>query len=805
MKNDLSAALRLVRSQPWFAAAIILTLAFAIGINTTVFTIANAVLYKEVPLPNGDRLVTVSNHSLKRGDKQFNLSYPEFETMRQQTESLEALEATASYQAIISESGVAPERFSAAHATAGLFPMLGIQPVAGRPFNERDFREGSDRTAYISYSVWKTRYGLDPDAVGGIVSINNQAVEIIGVMPDGFRFPSQEDVWTPYFPGEEREDRSSRRLQAFGLLNPGVSIGEANGEIALFAANIAQAHPETNENIGADVLTFHDRYNGGPIGIIFLAMLGATGFVLMIACSNVANMLLSRSLARRQEISIRAALGARRSQIVRQLLVESVTLSLLGGLLGLAITAFGVHAFDLATQSVGKPYWILFEIDYRVFAYFAIVSIGSGLLFGIGPALRTSRIDLNTVLKEGARGSDSRQTGRLSGALVALQFAMTFVLLTGAGLMLRSFFAAQDLNSFLPADSTLVASIAVPAAKGERYEDPSTRRVFFHELEKRLEQIPGVETAVLTNYLPGLGSATRNILIDGRPNDETVDPPQVSLLTQTKNYFSLIGLPIREGRTFLDTDNESNQLVAIASQEFVDTHWPDESGLGKRFAFDEKDKPADWITIVGVASDIVQQSRKDAPPPLVYVPHSQRPWAYMNVMLRVDGDPLALSVTLKNLVQELDTNLPVFDVQTLGQAQKHNYWFLNVFGTLFLSFAAIGLAMASVGIYATVAQSTARRVQEIGIRLALGSSPGGILRLVLRRGLIQMAIGLTAGVGIAYSTTHMLEGLMFRISPRDPIVFSVSIGLLVAIGFVASWLPARRAAQLSPTEALRDQ
>ncbi|MBK1877566.1 ABC transporter permease [Pelagicoccus mobilis] len=805
MKSDFIASLRLIRNHPWFSLAIIVTLAFGIGINTTVFTLANAVLFKPVPFPDGERLVSVSGRHPKNENWRMNLSYPDFTEFQAQTKSLEQLEGVNRFQAILSETGVAPERFSAARVTPDLFDMLQTLPAEGRPFSEQDFLDGSNRTALISSKAWKTRYGNDPDVIGSIVRLNGEATEIIGIMPDQFRFPSNEDVWIPYRPENAREDRSKRPLQAFAMLSPGSNINDANAELSLVAANISQEHPETNEDIGVDVLTFHERFNGGPIRIVFLAMMTATAFVLLIACSNVANLLLSRALTRRQEISIRSALGGRRSQIVRQLLTESVSLSILGGILGLTITALGVHAFDQATQDVGKPSWILFELDHRVFIYFALISIGSGLLFGILPAFRASRLDLNNILKDGVRGSDSKRTKLLSSGLVAFQFAMTFVLLTGAGLMLRSFFQARGLNDFLPAETTLTASIGLPERAEERYATPEKRREFYKELKTRLENLQRAKQVVLSSHLPGLGAAKKNIEIDGQEITDPENPPRASYIVQSEGYFSLTNIPLQEGRSFLNTDIESNQRVAIASEEFANKHWPEESALGKRFCFPEKDKERDWITIVGVVSDIVQEGQNEDAPPLVYLPHSQQPWGYMNIMLAIGDNPLSATSDLKTIVQDLDTDLPVFNIRTLKQAMERNYWFLNVFGTLFLSFAAIGLIMASIGIYASVAQSTARRVQEIGIRIALGAHPSHVARLVLKRGILQMAAGLIAGLALAFSTTHLLSGnLLFRVSPRDPIVFTFAIAMLAAIGTAASWLPARRATKLSPTQALRE-
>jgi predicted permease len=806
MLQDLRFAFRMIGSHRWFSAAVIATLALGIGINTTVFTLVNAVLFKPVPVPGGERIVTVSNYKLTKPDEHSGVSWPDYLEYKTQNHTLEGVEAVQRDQGTISEPGNPPERFSLARVTSGLYTLLRTPPVLGRGFSPSDGRPGAEAVVLLGNGVWKNRYASATTVIDRVIRVNSKPATIIGVMPEDFKFPNNEDFWMPLVPDADLEKRSVHNLELFALRKPGASIAEANADLAVIAGQIAAEHADTNKDLGVIVRTFHETYNGGPIHAIFLMMLGAVGFVLLIACANVANMMLSRAIARAREIAVRAAMGATRWQIVRQLLIESVLLSSLGGLLGLGFSSLGVHAFDLATRDVGKPYWILFNMDWRAYGYFAALSVLSGVIFGLVPALRASRVDLSTAMKDGTLGGGSNR-GRLTGALVVLQFALTVVLLAGAGLMMRSFFAAQKLNSFVRPQSVFTFRIQLPEGKGGRYETPETRRQLFDQLLPRLQALPGVtQVAAVTNF-PGLGSNERDLEIEGRPAPDSKQLPRVSFLVETPGYLPAIGLPLLTGRGFAATDGAPGKEAAIVSRAFAAKHWPGESAVGKRFRFVEKDKPVLWMTVIGVAADLEQNPNDQKTPPLVHVTYQQEPWGWMGVMLRGSSDPALLAGQVRAAVQKLDPDLPLFEVRTLSTALEKRRWFLRVFGTLFAVFAATGLLMASVGIYAVVAQTTARRTREIGIRMALGATAANISRLVLSRGLAQLLLGLVLGLGGAFAATRLMDNVGFLIgtSPHDPVVFVGITLLLIAIGLVACWLPARRAARIAPTEALRTE
>jgi predicted permease len=809
MMNDLRFALRTLWGHRWFSAAIIVTLALGIGVNTTVFTLVNAVLFKPVPVPGGERIVAIDDQRGRDARDHLRVSYPEFQDYRSENHTLEGLEAVGGGHAVISEHGNPPEEFEMARISPGLFGLLHTPPVLGRGFSPDDGKPGAPLVALISDRVWQRRYGGDPGVIGRAVRINSLPATIVGVMPAGFNFPAVENVWVPLVPDADSEKRSNRGLQLVGILRPGIAIEQAEADLAVIGQRLARAYPDSNRDVGPSVRTFHDAFNGGPIRLVFLMMLGAVGFVLLIACANVANMMLSRAVVRRRELSLRVALGASRWRIVRQLLTECVLLSCLGGALGLGLSAFGVHAFDLATQpdSVGKPYWVIFSMDYVACAYFAVISVLSGIVFGLIPALRASRVDLNTALKDDSRSAGSLRGGRLTGALVVLQFTLTVVLLAGAGEMMRSFFAAGSLNPFVPAERIFTARLQLPEGKGERYAEPAARRQFIERLEPLLAALPGVARASAASWLPAEGAAQDPIEIEGRPNPDPKQLPRISFVVQTPDYLPTIGLPILLGRGFAADDGAPGKEAAVVTREFAAHFWPNEPAIGRRFRFMRDNQPGPWTTVIGVCANIVQNLRDSDSPPLAYLPHRQEPWGWMALLLRTTSDPATLAGPLRAAVQQVDPDLPVQTAAPLPDALERQRWFLRVFGTVFLVFALIGLAMASVGIYAVVAQATAQRTREIGIRMALGATAAGIVRLVLGRGLVQLGLGLVLGLAGGFGATHLLSrgGLLLQTSPNDPLVFSGVAILLLAVGVFACLLPARKASRIAPTEALRSE
>ena len=804
MLSDLRFACRQLVRHRWFSLAVIVTLALSLGLNTTVFTLVNAVLFKPVPFPGGERFAVVTQEWPENRFSRGGISLAEFRAYRDQNRTFAQLEAIDRGSGVITENGIPPERHDDATITPGLLTMLQTPPALGRAFTDADAAPGAPRVLLISHRVWQNRYG-GADVLGRAVRYNGEPATIIGVMPEKFAFPDNQQIWLPLRPTPAFEERTARSLLVFGLRQPGASLTEAQTDLDVIAARTAKEFPATNKDVKPRVQTFHDLFNGGPIKLIFLLMLGAVGFVLLIACANVANLLLSRALTRSREFAVRASLGASRGQLIRQLLLECLVLSTLGGLIGLGLAQFGVHAFDLATQDVGKPSWIEFSMDWRAFLYFAVVSLGSGLVFGLVPALRASRVDLTTAMKDGTPAGSARG-GRLTATLVVVQFAATVVLLASAGLMVRGFFAVQQVNPFVPADEILGVRLALADAKGERYETPEARRAMHDRLQERLAKLPGVTHTAITSDLPGLGSQRRTVEIEGRPAKDGQRALEAAVSFAGPNYLPAINLPVLLGRGLDENDGLPGKEAAVVTRAFAARFFGDESPLGHRFrltGFDQK--PGPWITVVGVSGDLVQSVEGRNAPPLAFMSNRQEPWAWLTVLLRTSGDPAALAPAVRAAVQEIDPDLPIFELRPLRESMDRSIWFLVVFGSLFFTFAVIALVMASVGIYAVVAQNTARRTREIGIRMALGATAGGVVRLVLARGLWQLGLGLALGLAGALASAQLMESLIALASPHDPLVFVTITVLLGGLGLLACWLPARRAARVAPTEALRSE
>jgi putative ABC transport system permease protein len=796
--QDVHYALRGILAHRWFSAAIILTLALGIGLNTMIFTLVNAVLHKPVPVPGGERLVSITDRSLVRDDNNMSISYPDFVDYKGQTTFYESLEAATGITGILSESDLAPQQFRVSRATSGIFSMVHANAMLGRGFLLSDDQAGAPPVLVLGYDIWLERYAGQASVIGRQVRVDGQPATIVGVMPKGFQFPGNIDVWMPLVHNADLAKRDKRQLRAFAILKPGVSMSQANAELDAVAARLAGQYPE-DKDLGVSVLTFHQRFNGGSIRIVFLMMLAAVGFVLLIACADVANMMLCRSLSRKREMSIRTALGATRWRVIRQLMIESILLSILGGLAGLGLALAGVHWFDLAApKNTVRPYWIDFTMDYTVFGYFAALCILSGVLFGIAPALRSSKPDLMGLLKEGSHTVSRRRGGWLSGGLVIFQFALTLILLTGAGIFINGLYRGLTVNSFIPATQITTARLLLPPA---RYKDADACRRFVDQLLPLLRVIPGVSHAGIASDGPGLGAPRRQIEIEHVAVDNPAKLPSVAYIPQTPGYLEEIRLPLLRGRDFNEQDGTEHHEAAILTQDAANRLWPGQNPLGKHFRlFDEKKKDGNWITVVGVSADMVQEFQTNNPPPLLFVPYRQEGWNYMALVIESAGDPLPM---MRKVVQSLDPELPVSNPLRLNVALERQIWFLRVFGKIFMGFALIAMLMASVGLYALIAHATSSRTQEIGVRIAMGATIRNILLLIMKRGLWQIAAGLVLGIAAAWPLARILTSMPIGVPHSDPLILLGVSATLAAVGVFACWLPARRAAALDPVKAIR--
>jgi predicted permease len=799
--QDIRYALRAIAAHRWFSAAIVATLALGIGINAMVFTLSDAVLFKPLPFPHGDRIVAVVSTQPSNGQTRMNMSYPDFVDLRAHASSFASLEARLGANGVMSEATVPPQFVSIGRVTAGVFALTGVSPLLGRRLSVNDELADAPAVMVMGYGLWRARYGQSRDVIGRVVRIDDRPVTIVGVMPDGYAFPNNEQAWMPLQDADhDRDARDNRPLIVIGVLKPGVSITSAGRNVDAIAAQLAATYPATNQGIGADVMTFNDRFNNGKVRTVFELMLAAVALVLLVACANVANMLLGAALKRYRDIAIRTALGASRARIVRQLLVESVILGLAGGALGLALAVTGVHLFNVAVtpENTGKPSWLLFTVDYRVLAYLVAISVGSAVVFGLAPALRSARVDVNDVLKEGGRGGSGRSSW-LSDALVVAQFTMAVVLLTASGLMMRSLLAGERVNDWMPSDRLLTAHIRPPAS---RYADAGARLRFFDEVLPRVAALPGVTRAALMTSAPGLGAGGDRTEIEGHLIETPASRPLVSHVGVSDAYFAAIDLPIVRGRAFEDVDGRPGHEAAIISRAFAARYWPNADPIGRRLRFNGGQQPGPWLTVVGVSGDLITSVTRAEIEPVVFTPYRQSADADVMLALRTAGSPSALTNVLRQTMQAADPDLVVSNVDTLESQLRAQLWPYRVFGTLFFVFALAALVMAAVGLYAVISQQTTRRTREIGIRVALGATPIRVLATVMRRGVVQIAIGLALGIGAALGVTGAMRSLLVGVQPTDPVTFVTAALVLVIVGVAACWLPAHRASAMPPVRAL---
>src|SRR6266852_6952614 len=669
-----------------------------------------------------------------------------------------------------------------------MFQLIGQRPVLGRDFRPEDGRPEGEPVVIISNGVWKNRYGGDAKTVGRVIKVNSLPCLVIGVMPPDMRFPFNNDIWMPLSklpPAARDTTRGMRNFTAFGRLGSGVSLGQARAELETIGAQLARDHAATNKDIRPTVVPYNERVNGGRIRTIFLSLMGAVAFVLLIACANVANLLLARSATRSREMSVRVSLGASRWRIVRQLLVESVVLSIIGGVLGLGLAFVGVRLFDAATQDVGKPYWIQFTMDARVFGFFAATCLGTGIVFGLAPALHVSKADLNEVLKEGGRsGSSGVRARRWTSVLIVAELALTLVLLAGAGLMMRSFLTLYRLDLGIETAHLLTMRMALP---NQKYPTPEVRRAFYDRLDQRLAGIAGITAGTIASNMPLMGGNPRLLAVEGREPAAGEQPPIVTQGTIGARYFETMGLRLIRGRVFDNLDGLPGHDTAIINQRFASMHFGNEDPLGRRVKLDNDGPsppgtpPPGWVTIVGIAPSIRQRNfQEPQPDPVVYVPLRAQPQGFALLIIRAERDAASLTSLVREEVRTIDPDLPLFGILTMDQQLAQQRWPFRVFGSMFAIFAFIALALSAVGLYAVTAYSVTQRTAEIGVRMALGAQPPQVLWLVLQRAIVQLAIGIPIGIAGAFGVGRLLQILLVQTSARDPMTIA-SIALLMIV------------------------
>ena len=807
--QDLRHALRRLvqdRSLSVMAAA---ALGLGIGANATVFAIVHAAFIRGLPFDEPGRIISVSSRDGDSGQTG-GVSLRDFEDYRAAAASFSGLAAfTAGGTANLSDAGRPPERVNGSLVTPNTFRLLGQPVLLGRDFRPEEGERGAERTIILSYHVWQDRYAGDPGVLGRVVRVNDEPSMIVGVMPEGMRFPLNADTWQPLQPTAALDRRDNRVLATVGRLAPGVDLDAADAEMRALAGRLRQQYPDTNEHTDAVVQTFNDWANPASIKLSVLTLMGVVAFVLLIACANVANLLIARSAQRAREVAIRVAQGATRWRIVRQLLTESLALGAAGSAAGLGLAAAGIRLLDVATRDIGKPFWMTFHLDGAVVAFLALACVGSSVLFGLAPALHVSKTPLGELLREGGRtGAGGVRARRLTAAMVVVEVALAVVLLAGAGLMIRSFqeFYWIDLG-FDPA-RVLTGQVTLVARK---YPEPADRLRFVEQLQRRLDAMPGIRAASVATTFPLFGGLQRSLDIDGRPSSDGGLAPTVTTLSVGARYLESLGVSLSRGRALTLEDGRAGAESVVVNARFAARFFPGEDPLGRRIRLQARgEPPGPWLTIVGVSPSIRQAAlREPDPDPVVYLPYRlytgspAAPQWSLALQLLTAGEPAAFVPQLRAAVRGVDPDLPVFGAQSMSARLRDVRWTYLLFSGLFGIFAAIALVLSAVGIYAVTAYSVTQRTQEIGIRMALGAPPGLVIWVVLRRGLAQVGTGLLAGSAGAFAVGRLLESLLVQTSPRDPLTLAMVLAVLAAATVVACVGPARRVAGIDPVEALR--
>lgn len=798
--QDLRYALRMLRRYPGFSLTVIITLALGIGANTTIFSVVNAVLMAPLPYKEPDRLIRIWESNPGQGRTESAVSVPNFEDWQKQQSVFEQLAASELTTFNLTGSGE-PQRIPAARFTANLVPTLGVAPLLGRSFLPEDEKSGSNRLALLSHSLWQRAFGSDPSLLNKTIQLNGASYTVIGIMPPEFQFTGRE-LWVPLVldPAKEpwRADRANRNLAIYGRLKSGVTLDQATAEMNILAKRLEEQNPESNTGWGLGLRTFYDWLVPEGVRLSIFALFGAVYLLLLIACANVANLLVARGATRQQEMAVRAALGARPGRLMRQLLMESLLLAGLSGLLGLFLTYWGTRLIVSSNlQSIAR----LSEtrIDARVLGFALVITTIAALIFGLIPAWWASHLNLSEKLKEGSRNSGTRRTHRLSRALVVTEVTLAVALLIGAGLLVRTVRRLQAAPLGFAPENLITMQISLP---GSKYGEPEQRLNFFSKLLGQLRTVPGVIDAAATERAPGSASDwAMEITVEGA---DAINRARTSAEAHvaTQNYFKTIDVPVLQGQEFLHAYRSDRPLELIVSESFARRYWPNEDPIGKRFRPDTNNP---FGTVIGVVSDVRNLDPQHEALPAFYFPYGYIGMPGLVVVVRTATQPDDFAKALRTQVSQIDADQPVYNVRTMNEIIANATSQQRFQAVLLSLFGIVALLLVAVGVYGIVAHAIRQRTREIGVMMALGASTREILILVIKQGMRDVLLGLILGLAGSFVLTRWLSSSIFGLTPNDPLTFIMVALLLIVVSFVACYLPARRATKVDPSTVLRSE
>ncbi|HYL47598.1 MAG TPA: ABC transporter permease [Candidatus Limnocylindrales bacterium] len=796
--QDIRYAIRMLAKNPGFTLVAVLTLALGIGANTAIFSLVNAFLLRPLPFPDSRQLVIALGRTSQV--PRTPISCADFEDWRSRTHSFSELSLWQA-QSVNLTGKERPQRVRGSFVSANFFQMLGINPAMGRDFLPGEDQPGADRVAILNYSLWKNRFAADPELIGKRLTLNGAVFTVVGILPADFEFPLDTDrieIWLPItsFPTYSQE-RKDMNFIALGRMNPGVTLAQAQADLSSVAHQLAKEYPDQDGQRDAVVLSLQGIINE-DLRPLLLVLFAAVGFVLLIACANVANLLLARSAARSREMALRAALGAARPRLMRQMLTETLLLWAGGAALGIVTAYWALHAL-LATPPVDLPPGIGVQLDETVFAFTCLTALITGVISGILPALHSSKPDLNQSLKAGGGVSgESAGPVRMRALLLVSQVACSLILLAAAGLMIRTIVRLAGVDPGFQAKNVLSLEYRLPKTK---YSEGAQQWNFHRQVVDQVSALPGVRSAALAQGIPFSGNDDTEpyILLD-RPQPPPGQEPVADFNVADSHFFATLGIPLIEGRTFSESDQAGTPRVAVINRTMARKFWPESDPIGKQLELLDEKKPA---TIVGVVGDIRQRNLHDPAPAQVYLAYPQNSDIFATLIVRTEGEPMPMANAVRQVIWSIDSDQPMWKVRSLESLLAKSMGDRRYLAFLLSIYSGLALFLAAVGIYGVLSYGVSRRGQEIGVRMALGAQPGDVLRLVVRQGMTMVLIGVALGCAGAMAAGHLISTLLFGVSPTDPVTFAASILVLAAAAFAACYLPARRATRVDPMVALR--